>query len=80
VPILPSGDTSPMACSACAKRRKRLLAKRQDSKAKGKHVQAAALDVVLGATGLVGKLIGEEDGNRDSGITEPTGTGSREDR
>lgn len=48
-----------MACSACQRRKKALLAKLAAKKAKGKTVQAAAISAVLTTTGLVGKLIGE---------------------
>lgn len=53
-------------CSACQRRRKLLLAKLAAKKAKGKRVQAAAIGAVLTTTGLVGKLIGEEDEGSDS--------------
>lgn len=64
----------PVACSACQRRRKLLLAKLAAKKAKGKRVQAAAIGAVLKTTGLVGKLIGEEDGP-DS---RPDASGSQE--
>lgn len=67
-------------CSACQRRRKLLLAKLAAKKAKGKRVHAAAIGAVLTTTGLVGKLIGEEDGNADSGTTDPADGSGGTDR
>lgn len=47
-----------MGCSACAKRRKALLAKRKQKQAQGKPVQAAALGAVLAVSEAAGKVIG----------------------
>lgn len=58
-----------MPCSACQKRRKKLLALREAKKAKGQKAQAAAIGVALAVTGAVGKAIhGEADNvqERDS--------------
>lgn len=54
-------NISEMACSACQRRKKLLLAKLAAKKAKGKTVQAAAIGAVITTTGLVGKLIGDQD-------------------
>lgn len=71
-------------CKACQKRRKLLEAKLLAKQAKGKRVQAAAIGAVLAVTEAVGQSLGigedTEDGARDSGITEPSSSGSREDR
>lgn len=47
-----------MGCSACAKRRKALLAKRKQKQAQGKPVQAAALGAVLAVSEAAGKVMG----------------------
>jgi hypothetical protein len=47
-----------MACSACAKRRKALLAKRKQKQAQGKPIQAATLGAVLAVTEAAGKVMG----------------------
>lgn len=47
-----------MGCSACARRRARLEAKREQKQAQGKQIQAAALGAVLAVTETVGKAIG----------------------
>ena len=56
-----------MGCSACARRRAALEAKRKAKQAQGKPVQAAALGAVLAVTETVGKTIGisseEDDGS-----------------
>lgn len=66
-----------MACSACARRKKALLAKLAAKKAKGKTVQAAAISAVITTTGLVGKLIGEQDngteGNEEAAPSPDSG-------
>ena len=58
-----------MACSACAKRRKALLAKRKQKQAQGKPIQAATLGAVLAVTEAAGKVMGihgeVEEGNED---------------
>lgn len=64
-----------MACSACAKRRKALLAKRKQKQAQGKSVQAAALGAVLAVSEAAGKVMGihgeVEDGQQAHGAELP---------
>lgn len=64
-----------MGCSACAKRRKALLAKRRQKQAQGKPVQAAALGAVLAVSEAAGKVMGihgeVEDGSGTDGGPEP---------
>lgn len=69
-------------CRACQKRRKLLEAKLLAKKARGKTVQAAAIGAVLDVTGLVGKIMGEDDGRAEGsdGPDEAPSDGSREDR
>lgn len=71
-----------MACSACAKRRKALLAKRKQKQAQGKPVQAAALGAVLAVTEAAGKVMGihgevEDADNQDTaGIQSGAASGT----
>jgi len=64
-----------MACSACAKRRKALLAKRKQKQAQGKPVQAAALGAVLAVSEAAGKVMGIH-GEVEDGRNEPEQAGS----
>lgn len=64
-----------MACSACAKRRKALLAKRKQKQAQGKPVQAAALGAVLAVSEAAGKVMGIH-GEVEDGRNEPQEAGS----
>lgn len=59
-----------MGCSACAKRRKALLAKRKQKQAQGKPIQAAALGAVLAVSEAAGKVMGIH-GEVEDGGTEP---------
>lgn len=56
-----------MACTACAKRRAKLKALREEKKLRRKGLQAAAIGAVLVASETVGKVLGigedTEDGN-----------------
>lgn len=64
-----------MACSACARRRKAIEAKRKQKKAQGKPVQAVALGAVLAVTEAAGKVMGIH-GEVDDGGNEPQETGT----
>lgn len=64
-----------MACSACAKRRKKLLALKAEKKAKRQGIQAAAIGAVLSVTEAVGNAIGlsGEESESDEAAFGPTG-------
>jgi hypothetical protein len=64
-----------MTCSACAKRRKALEAKRKEKQAQGKQIQATALGAVLAVSQTVGKAIGQqgEQDERGTGSNSPKG-------
>lgn len=67
-----------MACSACARRRKAIEAKRKQKKAQGKPVQAVALGAVLVVSEAAGKVIGihgeVEDASGNEEHSAPTGS------
>lgn len=64
-----------MACGPCARRRKALAAKREQKKAQGKPVQAAALGAVLAVSEAAGKVMGIH-GEVEDGRNEPEQAGS----
>lgn len=57
-----------MGCSACARRRKALEAKRKAKQAQGKPLQAAALGAVLAVSETVGKAIGAQGEVQNDGM------------
>lgn len=69
-----------MACSACAKRRKKLQALKAEKKAKRQGIQAAAIGAVLSVTETVGNAIGihgeVEDGDGSGVRTSDSGADS----
>jgi len=71
-----------MACSACAKRRKKWLEKKAELKAKRKLAQAAAIGAAVAVTSAVGKVIGihgeVEDGSGIDRGPESHGGSTRE--
>lgn len=52
-----------MPCSACERRRKALLKKRNEALARGHKMRARAIDSVIKTTSLVGRVI--EKGHAD---------------
>ena len=70
-----------MACSACAKRRKKLEALKAKKLKSGNRTQAAALGAVLTITEAAGKALGlsEDDSGRGERTAEPDGPADRGD-
>lgn len=54
-----------MACGACERRRKALIAKRRQKQAQGKPVQAAALGAVVAISEKVGQILDLQPEQRD---------------
>ena len=70
-----------MACSACAKRRARLLALKEKQKARGQVIRASITGAVVTVSAAAGKAIGitgedeHERGRQDHGSDQPIGDG-----